>query len=254
MNGKMNIIDVDENNVAALGFFCKMSDKKNPGYARKQKWLKERFGEGLRIKMLDLRMGGRGFIEYIPGEYAWRAVDCKGYMFIHCIFVVGKSKGNGYGKRLVEECVEDARKAGMNGVAMVTSENNWLARKKFLEKMGFEQVDSAPPSFALMVKKFKNCPSPSFTGGWEEKASKHKKGLTIFRSGQCPYMDDAARIVEEYAKKTGLQCKTVELQSAEEVRRQSPSAYGAFGIVYNGKLLSYSYLLEKELKEKLKTD
>jgi hypothetical protein len=92
----MEIIDVNKENVAETGFFCNMSKKKSEGYQRKLKWLSKRFTEGLKLKMLDLSQGGRGFIEYLPGEYAWRPVSGNGYMFIHCLWVVGKSKGEGY--------------------------------------------------------------------------------------------------------------------------------------------------------------
>lgn len=40
-----------------------------------------------------LELPERGFIEYLPGEHAWRAVHADGYLFIHCLWVVGKSKG-----------------------------------------------------------------------------------------------------------------------------------------------------------------
>jgi hypothetical protein len=97
----MRIIDVTADNFEETGFFCLMSRRKSEGYQRKLRWLHERFDEGLRIKMLDLSEGGRGFIEYIPGEYAWRPVEASGYLFIHCLWVVGKSKGNGYAKLLL---------------------------------------------------------------------------------------------------------------------------------------------------------
>ena len=64
----MQIIEVNEQNVEKTGFFCLMSRKKAAGYEKKLEWLKVRFAEGMRIKMLDLSEGGRGFIEYIPGE------------------------------------------------------------------------------------------------------------------------------------------------------------------------------------------
>ena len=78
----MRIIDVTADNVEETGFFCLMSRRKSDGYRRKLSWLKARFDEGLRIKMLDLSQGGRGFIEYIPGEYAWRPVEASGFFFI----------------------------------------------------------------------------------------------------------------------------------------------------------------------------
>jgi hypothetical protein len=114
----VKIIDVNESNVDDLGFFCYMSKRKSAGYMRKLEWLKERFSEGMSVKLLELP--DRGFIEYLPGEYAWRAVDAKGYMFIHCLWVVGKSKGKGYASALLDECIRDAEAAKLKGVAMLT--------------------------------------------------------------------------------------------------------------------------------------
>ena len=159
----IKIIDVNADNVEQTGFFCYMSKRKTEGFQRKLNWLKARFAEGMRIKMFELPE--RGFIEYIPGEYAWRAVDAKGYMFIHCLWVVGKSKGKGLAGVLLEECINDAKQSDMNGVAMVTSERVWLIGKKLLLKHGFESVEETPP-FNLMVKKFSDVPSPAFTINW----------------------------------------------------------------------------------------
>ncbi|KAA0230811.1 hypothetical protein EDS67_05185 [candidate division KSB1 bacterium] len=78
---RTKLIDVTTENVAAKGFFCYMSKPKTEGYQRKLNWVKARFAEGMRIKMYELPQ--RGFIEYIPGEYAWRAVEAKVYMFTH---------------------------------------------------------------------------------------------------------------------------------------------------------------------------
>jgi GNAT superfamily N-acetyltransferase len=181
----MNIVEVNKENVSEKGFFCYMSKRRTEGYQRKLKWLKDRFDEGMRIKMLDLKQGGRGFIEYIPGESAWRAVNAEGYMFIHCIWVAGQSRGKGYATLLLNECIKDAKTTGMKGVAIVTSEGNWLVGKKFLLKHGFEPVEEFSP-FELLVKKFDNSASPSFSGDFTKRLEKYGKGLTIFRSDQCP--------------------------------------------------------------------
>ena len=230
-----------------------MSKKKTEGYQRKLRWLQDRFVEGMKIKMLDLKQGGRGFIEYTPGEYAWRAVNAKGYMFIHCIWVAGKSKGKGYGSLLLNESIKDAKKAGMKGVAMVTSEGNWLVGKEFLKKHGFESVDQDPP-FELMVKKFdEDAPSPSFSDDFEKKLKLHPKGLTIVRSDQCPYIDSAANATQKVAKEHGIKTQVVELKSAEDVRKLASSPYGVFQIVYNGELLNYHYMGKKDWDKALDT-
>lgn len=246
MEKKIKLVDVTADNVTETGFFCYMSKRKTEGFRRKLKWLKNRFAEGMRIKMLKLP--ARGFIEYIPGEFAWRSVNAKGYMFIHCLWIVGQSKGKGLATLLLNECMKDAKKSGMQGVAMVTSERDWLVKKKFLSKQGFESVDKAPPTFELMVKKFDDdAPSPFFTGDWGKKISQYGKGLTVFRSDQCPYIENYVKGAKEKAKELGIKCQVVELNSCQDVRNLAPSAYGVFGIVYNGRILSYSNLLKNEL-------
>ncbi|MCK4465252.1 MAG: GNAT family N-acetyltransferase [Bacteroidales bacterium] len=242
------LIEVNEGNVTETGFYCYMSKKNTEGYRRKLNWLKARFAEGLKIKMLKLPE--RGFIEYIPGEYAWRPVDAKGYMFIHCLWVVGRSKGKGLAAVLLNECIKDAQKEGMKGVAMITSQGNWLPGKKILLKNGFEPVDQAPPSFNLMVKKFNDYPSPALLKA-DENIGKYGKGLTVFRSDQCPYIDDAVANVADTAKELGIDYRVIDLKSSRDVQTLSPSAYGVFGIVYNGSLLSYHYLLKQELIKRI---
>ena len=69
------IIDVNASNVDELGCVCAMSKPDETGATEKLAWAKERFQEGLRIKLIR---GGRGFIEYIPGRFAWRGVEAAG--------------------------------------------------------------------------------------------------------------------------------------------------------------------------------
>ncbi|MDX9724707.1 MAG: hypothetical protein RBU37_28415 [Myxococcota bacterium] len=306
------LIQVTADNVSKTGFFCYMSKKKSEGYQRKLQWLEARFAEGLRIKMLQLPE--RGFIEYIPGEHAWRAVHADGYLFIHCLWVVGKSKGKGHAAALLESCMQDAERMGLRGVAMVCSEKVWMCSRRILEKHGFTCVDTAQelgrtgqapnrqkveetgqvpnrqkveetgqvpnrqkveetgqvpnrqkveetgqvPNrqkvFSLMVKHTPEAqsaasalPLPRFAGGWEEKARLCGEGLTVLRSEQCPYIVDATQTAVDTAAKLGVRCQVVDLQSRDELMQRSPSPYGVFGLVHNGELLSYHYLLEKEL-------
>jgi GNAT superfamily N-acetyltransferase len=244
----MNIVEVDSENVSEQGFFCYMSKRKSEGYQRKLTWVRDRFDEGLKIKMLDLRSGGRGFIEYTPGEFAWRAVNAKGYMFVHCIWVAGKSKGRGYATLLLNGCLKDAKTTGMKGVAVVTSEGNWLVGKKFFLKHDFEPVDKRQP-FTLMVKKFNDAQSPSFSGDFDERLTSYEKGLTIIRSDQCPYIAAAVEAALDAANELGVSTKTIELKSSEDVRKLSPSPYGVFAIVYQGKLISYHSKAKKDLMD-----
>ena len=260
MDQGYEIVTVDAGNVDRLGFFCYMSKPKAPGYRQKRDWLAPRFAEGLRIKMLH-ETGGRtvGFIEYIPGEYAWRAVNAAGYMVIHCLWVVGQGKGKGHGTRLLQACLADARAEGRRGVVMVASDGVWLAGRQLFLKNGFEQVDAAPPAFRLLVHSFDSsqderisaAPAPAFPTDWEARQARFGAGLTVIRTAQCPYIENATAEVMQFAAERGIPARAVELASAQEVQAQSPSPYGAFGIVRDGRLFSYHYLCRKDLEKLL---
>ena len=252
MKSKFEVKTVDASNVDETGFFCYMSKRKEPGYKQKRDWLEARFAEGMKIKIVH-ENGGRdtAFIEYIPGEYAWRAVHAPGYMVIHCLWVVGKGKGKGYGSRLIKECLDDARAQKMHGVAMLTSDRTWLASKDIFERNGFAEVDSAPPSFQLMVTRFGSGPEAGLPKNWDARARAFGRGLTVIRTAQCPYIENGATAILSFAKERGIRSKVVELKSAKEVQEQSPSAYGVFGTVLDGQLLAYQYLLEKDFDKLL---
>jgi N-acetylglutamate synthase-like GNAT family acetyltransferase len=255
---KLEIIDVNLDNVTGFGL-CGYKNVKQEGYKRKTDWLKKRCKEGMRVKILDSPQDESvGMIEYVPGEYAWRPVQAKGYMFIHCLFVVFKKyKGKGYGSLLVEECLKDARKQKMHGVAVVTRKGTWMAGKELFVKLGFEVVDKAPPDFELLVKKFKKgAPSPRFKGDWEKRLAKYGKGITIICSDQCPYVAKSIREILETAESTyGIKPKVVELKNSKQAQN-APSPFGIFNIVLNGKLVAdhpisntrFVNIMKKELK------
>ncbi len=253
MTDSFEIITVDASNVDRLGFFCYMSKPKAPGYRQKREWLAARFAEGLQIKMLH-ETGGRtvGFIETIPGEYAWRAVSkMAGYLVIHCLWVVGQGKGKGHGTRLLQASLEEARGQGKHGVAMVASDAVWLAGRQIFLRNGFEQVDAAPPSFRLLVHRFTDAPAPVFPQDWDARQARFGTGLTVIRTAECPYIENATAEVLQIAAERGIPARAVALTSAQEVQAASPSPYGTFGIVRDGRLFSYHYLCRKELDKLL---
>ena len=245
MNTQFPVTTVSPENLDKVGFFCYMSARKTPGYAFKHGWVSDRLVEGLRIKMV-LPPEGRGFIEYIPGEFAWRAVNAARYMVIHCLWVVGKSKGSGISSQLMDICEEEALQLGMAGVVMITREDHYMVRRSFLEARGYIQVDEAPPAYSLMVKKYQETPEPSFCGRWEEKAQALGSGLTVIRAHQCPYLESAKNAYQTAAEDNGIEFKDIILRSAKEVRDRSPLAQGVFSLVLNGKIMGDQYLYTNE--------
>jgi len=82
VTGEPVLVDLNSTNFETLPC-CGVRNPKHRGRALKNCWMKQYFGQGLRAKVLvtpDNRPCG--YIEYLPGEYAWRGVDAAGYMFI----------------------------------------------------------------------------------------------------------------------------------------------------------------------------
>ena len=88
---------------------CGVKNAAHEGRRLKNCWLKAHFGKGLRAKVL-MTPDNRpcGYIEYLPGGYAWRAVDAAGYMFIHCVWTFFKQyQHKGTASRMVQAVVEE---------------------------------------------------------------------------------------------------------------------------------------------------
>lgn len=251
--GRVEPVSVHIGNVDETSFFCLQSRSASPGYLRKRAWLEQRFVEGLKIQMLGRRnqkrwTGQRGLIEYIPGEYAWRAIDAAGYLVIHCLWVVGQSRGTGGGRKLLDLCLADARAGGFAGVAAVAAENGFTAGRRFYEHAGFSVVAESDPRMSLMVYPLDvNAAPPTLSAGARRGPAGYPDGLTVFRSDQCPYIEDASATIVAEAEAHGIDPITiVELDSAHAVREKSPTPYGVFASVLDGELLSYRYLTPKE--------
>ena len=217
---------------------------KNPAHeGRRCKicWSKSSFKTGLRAKVL-LTPDNRqcGFIEYVPGEYAWRGVDARGYLFIHCIWTFSKQyRGKGLASQAIQACLEDAANTGSNGVAVITREQPWLAGAALFLANGFTVVDTAPPDYNLLVRKLNpSAPDPAFQGDWEKKLKRYSRGLTIIQSNQCPHIAKfAVEIAQAAERDYGLKPKIVELKSARQAQN-APTPYAVFAVIYNGRLLA----------------
>ncbi|AKB34008.1 GCN5-related N-acetyltransferase [Methanosarcina siciliae HI350] len=238
----MEIMDLTPENIAEYGVCGYKELKKHLELRRKIDWFKEYYPKGLRIKVIISEEGGyQGMLEYIPGKYAHRPVDAEGYMFIHCIFVGFKNefKGKGYASSLIEECIKDAKEANMQGVAVVTRNGPFMARKDIFLKKGFIPVDEAKPDFELMVLKFNpKAPDPKFKT-ISANTEKYGEGLTIIRSAQCPYsVKNVDAILETARNKLKIKANLIDLKDSEEAQ-QTPCAFGTFCIIYNGKVISH---------------
>lgn len=255
MNTNPMIVDVNADNISKYPPTCFLNPN-NVGYQIKAEWLKERFKEGLKIKALYFENDKKchGFIEYVPGEHAWRAVEAKDYIFIHCIWVSpNKFKNKGYGSLLLAECVKDAEQQGNAGVAVITSEGPFMANKELFLKNGFKEVQKSG-IFTLLVRQLKKAAEPKFKDC--EKQLSINEGLKIVYSNQCPWVARFINELPETIKGKDLKVDVVELETAKQAQA-APSIYAVFSLVNDRKLLSDHYIsntrflniLKNELKQ-----
>jgi GNAT superfamily N-acetyltransferase len=234
------LIDVDAANFDTLPC-CGIKSPTHPGRQQKRGWLQANAKFGLRAKML-LAPNGQpgGYIEYLPGEFAWRGVEAAGCMFIHCVWIFSKRyQRKGWGSVMIEACLEDARKAGMSGVAVMVRDGPWLAGRRLFLANGFEPVDTAPPDYQLLVRKLNRAAAnPSFKKGWDQKVARCGRGLTIICSSQCPHIAKfASEIAQTAEEEYHLKPKVVDLVSWQDAQN-APTPYAVFAVIYNGRLLA----------------
>jgi hypothetical protein len=247
------IIDLTPDNIVDYGVCGYKDFKKQLELRRKIDWFTAYYPKGLRIKVVLADKGGyQGMLEYIPGKYAHRPVDAVGYMFIHCVFVGFKKefKHKGYASALIDECIKEAKAAGMKGVAVVTRKGPFMAKNGIFLKKDFELVDASKPDFELLVLKFDcKAENPKFK---KLDVSPYKEGLTIIRSPQCPYSVKNVEAIMKTAAKLGLKPRLIDLQDAESAQH-TPCSFGTFCIIYNGKILSYHPISNARFENIMKT-
>ena len=234
------LIDVDRASFDTLPC-CGIKSPTHPGRREKHCWLQANARFGLRAKIL-LAPDGQpsGYIEYLPGEFAWRGVEAGGFMFIHCLWIfVKRHQRKGWGSAMVEACLDDARTAGMRGAAVMVRDGPWLAGGRLFLANGFEPVDTAPPDYQLLVRKFdRGAANPVFKKGWDRKLGQYGPGLTIIRSSQCPHIAKfAADIAETAESEYGITPTVIHLESHTDAQ-SAPTPYAVFALISNGRLLA----------------
>lgn len=236
------IIKVGENNLADYPQVVCFINPKNEYHGLKIGWLKKRFAEGLTIQLLQLHEDNKiiGFIEYVPGEFAWRAVNAAGYLFIHCMWIYPNvNKRKGLGSALIEAAVKEAREKKMKGVAVITSNGSFMAKRDLFEKNGFEIVEEKEGFQLLALQQNGQIQGLSFRNNSETLAKLH--GWHIHYSGQCPWVSRFIEEIRPIMAQQGLNITIKELISADEAQH-APSIYSTFNLVKDGQLLADRYI------------
>ena len=241
-----SICDITPENIQKETVFC-IKNVKSPGFKHKKNWFINRYQEGLRMHILkgfDGKMAG--FIEYLPGNFAWRPVKAENFMFIHCLFVYpNKYKNQGYGSALVKEAESAARKEGYSGLCTFTSKGSWMSDANLFMSLGFNAV-AKRGRFELYRKKWdSDTPDPEIRN-WEEKQSRYQ-GWHLLYADQCPWHDKSVEALWNTAQDFGIDLQLTRLETAAEAQ-QAPSGFGVFSLLHDGKLLEDHYISATRFK------
>ena len=126
-------INITTENLAQEHLCCIIRSKKpHPGIDAKRQWLSDRLKEGHVFRKLNAAKA-TVFIEYAPLETAWVPIIGDNFYYVYCLWVLGREKGKGYGRALMEYCLDEARKQGKSGVCMLGSKKQkaWLSDQAF---------------------------------------------------------------------------------------------------------------------------
>lgn len=248
----IQLVELDNNKILeGMGSYCLRSEQKSEGFIRKHNWLNNQFENGLKYIQLFENNKQVGFIEYTEAEFSSRVVHADNYLVIHCLWV--SVNGKGYGTKLINICLQDAKKRSKQGVVVVTnSETSWTASKDIFLKNNFTLVDTAPYNFELLAYQFdNNGVLPIFPTNWEERVEKFN-GLTILRSFQCPYVEIATENMITGAYKLGIDVRIIDLKNREELMQLAPTPYGIYSVIFKGQLITFHRLTVHSVIKRLK--
>lgn len=237
---KMTYLTLTRENIKDEHICCAFSDKKcAESYELKKQWLTAQFDNGYVFRRLDER--AKVFIEYGPAEKAWVPVTAPNCMVIGCFWVSGKFKGQGHGKALLNEAIEDAKNQGKSGLVTVvgTKKYHFMSDTKWLLRQGFEIIESIPSGFSLISMDFDSSNDrPQFNELARSGMCPDRKGIVAYYSNRCPYSEYHVKdSLVETARNRNLLLKTIKLETMEQAQ-SCPSPATIFSLFLDGEFVT----------------
>lgn len=242
-------VNLTAENLAREHLCCIIRSKKpHPGVEAKRQWLAERLKEGHVFRKLNEK--ATVFIEYAPLETAWAPVLGDNYYYLYCLWVTGSCKGKGYGRALMEYCLEDARKNGRSGVCMLGSQKQkaWLSDQSFAKKFGFEAVDATENGYELLALSFDGT-KPAFTQNAKREKIEREE-LTVYYDAQCPYIYQSVGAVKEYCEANGLPASFILVDTLQKAKAL-PCVFNNWAVFYKGRFETVNLLLDPAVLKRI---
>lgn len=244
-------IDLTAENLADEHLCCIIRTKKShPGVEAKRKWLANRLQEGHVFRKLDAK--ATVFIEYAPLETAWVPILGDRYLYIYCLWVTGNNKGRGgYGRALMESCLEQARIQGKSGICMLGSvkQKSWLSDQSFAKKFDFQTVDTTENGYELLALSLDGT-FPRFAP--QAKAMRiDNQNLTIYYDMQCPYVLQYIERVKRLCESKQIPVSFIEVDTLQKAKAL-PCVFNNWCVFYKGRFETVNLVSGDALERILK--
>lgn len=243
-------VNLTAENIDSEHLCCIIRTKKqHPGVEAKRQWLKEQLPQGHVFRKLNAK--ATVFIEYAPLEKAWVPIVGDNYIYIYCLWVLGDAKGKGYGKALMEYCIEDAKANGKSGVCMLGSakQKSWLSDQSFAKKFGFKQAECTANGYELLALSFDGT-LPHFADQAKQMRIDDDQ-LCIYYDCQCPYVYQVLPNIQTYCEANAVEYKLIQIESLSQAKAL-PCVFNNFAVFYKGKFETVNLLDNKALERILK--
>lgn len=225
------------------------SKKSHPGVEAKRQWLSARLDEGHVFRKLNAK--ATVFIEYAPLETAWVPITGDNYYYLYCLWVSGSEKGKGYGRALMEYCLDDAKANGKSGICMLGAkkQKSWLSDQSFVKKYGFEVVDTTDNGYELLALSFDGT-KPEFAQNAKRLVIENRE-LTIYYDLQCPYIYQNVEMIKQYCETNDVPVSFIQVDTLQKAK-ELPCVFNNWGVFYKGNFETVNLLNVDYLKRILK--
>lgn len=191
------------------------------------------------------------FIEYIPCEKAFAPIIADDYLYINCLWVSGKFKGQGYADQLLQHCIDDAKAKNKKGLMALGSKKkmHFLSDPKYLKYKGFKVCDTLDSGFELLYLPFEDGEQPKFNETVKTPFSFEEEVVIVYSNG-CPHTDKYIKIDEAVLRAKGMTYQLIKLDNLQAARRAVIPCTN-FALIINNKFICSEVLSEKKLNKYL---
>jgi hypothetical protein len=162
-------------------------------------------------------------------------------MMLGCFWVSGQYKDHGHGAALLQRAIDDARTHRKRGLVAVvgTKKFHFMSDTHWLQKHGFELVDTTTSGFSLLSLSFeKPTIVPAFNPSVRHERIPESVGLVAYYSDRCPYSEyHVGTSLAETARKRQLPLKVIKLETLEQAQ-SSPTPATIFSLFLDGRFIT----------------